>query len=329
MNQTIAIRLIRKFGFSVNAVWNGKEALDYLLQPPTPDHPKPDIILMDVQMPVLDGYRATHLIRHHSPYSTVTHIRTLPVVAMTASAIQGDEEKCVRAGMDDYLAKPVQGKVLEEMLVKWALEGKRKCRVLNFPTTRQSDHDSNCDHPPSISASEASDSTNSRESRRCTILLPEPGNGPSGVKADGRGLQRDNSAEQARSSRDDKLLALSSATPRQFRIFLPSPRPEWRPDGPRTPLTLENIARLNREVDPFESAFIQATETGEGDGEGTWAQSLENSPQTVNASGIGSPISPINIDPGSPDSLRMALTNLMNNESNSSQVTITQSDNRD
>lgn len=83
----------------MNAVWNGKEALDYLLEAPSMNHPKPDIILMDCQMPVLDGYRATHLIRHHSPYSAITSIRTLPIVAMTASAIQGDKEKCTQAGM--------------------------------------------------------------------------------------------------------------------------------------------------------------------------------------------------------------------------------------
>ena len=83
----------------MTAVWNGKEALDYLLEAPSSAHPKPDIILMDCQMPVLDGYRATHLIRHHSPYSTIASIRTLPIVAMTASAIQGDKEKCTEAGM--------------------------------------------------------------------------------------------------------------------------------------------------------------------------------------------------------------------------------------
>lgn len=83
----------------MNAVWNGREALDYLLEAPSPTHPKPDIILMDCQMPVLDGYRATHLIRHHSPHSGIASIRTLPIVAMTASAIQGDKEKCTAAGM--------------------------------------------------------------------------------------------------------------------------------------------------------------------------------------------------------------------------------------
>ena len=99
VNQQIALRTVKKFGFSVNAVWNGKEALDYLLEAPSPTHPRADIILMDCQMPVLDGYRATHLIRHHSPYAAIASIRSLPIVAMTASAIQGDREKCTEAGM--------------------------------------------------------------------------------------------------------------------------------------------------------------------------------------------------------------------------------------
>lgn len=123
INQQIALKTIKKLNFSVSAVWNGKEALDYLLEEPSPTHPTPDIILMDVQMPLMDGYRATHTIRTREPFKQAPFI---PIVAMTASAIQGDKEKCQRAGMDDYLAKPVKGKVLESMLVKWAIKGKKQ-----------------------------------------------------------------------------------------------------------------------------------------------------------------------------------------------------------
>lgn len=80
---------------------------------------KPDIILMDVQMPTMDGYRCTHILRKHEPYGLF--VRDVPIVAMTASAIQGDKEKCKRAGMDDYLSKPVRGAVLEKMLVQWSI----------------------------------------------------------------------------------------------------------------------------------------------------------------------------------------------------------------
>lgn len=98
-------------------MWNGREALDYLDSSQRGATNKPDIILMDVQMPVIDGYKCTHIIRHHVPYRAYT--RDVPIVAMTASAIQGDREKCTKAGMDDYLAKPVKSKILERMLVRW------------------------------------------------------------------------------------------------------------------------------------------------------------------------------------------------------------------
>ena len=119
INQKIALKTIEKFGFQVAAVWNGKEALEYLADALKGDRTKPDIILMDVQMPVIDGYKCTHLLRRHLPYRS--YVADVPIVAMTASAIQGDREKCRRAGMDDYLAKPVKGKMLERMLVRWAM----------------------------------------------------------------------------------------------------------------------------------------------------------------------------------------------------------------
>lgn len=78
---------------------------------------------MDVQMPVIDGYKCTHLLRHHMPYKNIVH--DVPIVAMTASAIQGDREKCTRAGMDDYLAKPVRGVILEKMLLRWCSPHRR------------------------------------------------------------------------------------------------------------------------------------------------------------------------------------------------------------
>lgn len=103
-------------------------------------------------MPVLDGYNATHVLRHHSPYSTMEAIRKIPIVAMTASAIQGDREKCEKAGMDDYLAKPVKRPVLEKMIMKWIEKslGSKPAPVAPSngikPTLARSetDHSSNC-----------------------------------------------------------------------------------------------------------------------------------------------------------------------------------------
>jgi signal transduction histidine kinase/DNA-binding response OmpR family regulator len=125
VNQQIALKTIKKLGFPVQAVWNGKEALEYL-QHPSEEQPRPDIILMDVQMPVLDGYRATYAIRNSKLFVKNPYVQNTPVVAMTASAIQGDREKCEMAGMNDYLAKPVKKPTLEKMLIKWAIEGRKK-----------------------------------------------------------------------------------------------------------------------------------------------------------------------------------------------------------
>lgn len=142
INQQIALKTIKKLNFSANAVWNGQEALDYLLKEPSPSHPRPDIILMDVQMPIMDGYRATHIIRHTTPFSTLPMIQAIPIVAMTASAIQGDREKCEEAGMDDYLAKPVTGKEMEKTLLKWVLNKKKKSLIerLGGITTNHDQH---------------------------------------------------------------------------------------------------------------------------------------------------------------------------------------------
>ncbi|KAM3076259.1 hypothetical protein ACMFMG_006235 [Clarireedia jacksonii] len=146
INQTIALKTVRKLGFPATAVWNGREALSYLLNP-DPNRPRPDIILMDVQMPVIDGYEATRILRTGTEYSNVPvldehedgteaestsltmrtllvrrrgKLKDIPVIAMTASAIQGDQEKCIKAGMDGYLSKPVNRDRLEDMLVEWA-----------------------------------------------------------------------------------------------------------------------------------------------------------------------------------------------------------------
>lgn len=124
INQKIALKTIRKLNFSVSAVWNGQEALEYLSKEPTEEHPRPDIILMDVQMPILDGVKTTQVIRHNDAFKSDPYLKSVPIIAMTASAIQGDREKCERAGMDDYLAKPVKRGTLETMLVKWLYNNK-------------------------------------------------------------------------------------------------------------------------------------------------------------------------------------------------------------
>ena len=276
VNQKIALKTIKKFGFSVNAVWNGKEALDYLLEESTPTHPKPDIILMDVQMPILDGYRATHFIRHHSPYSSIASIRSLPIVAMTASAIQGDKEKCEKAGMDDYLAKPVKGKTLEKMLLKWAAQGKQQSRAKDL--YEHTDHDSNCtdhditlprhdftteDNRPQIVLKKSNDTTTTVKSSHISDSSSQDSlmkrramadkNGLPGTETEGdRGLQRAEAEEKATSLRDDKLLAASNSDPYKPQQYTAPIAPTLSPPRPAPPLgalTEENVTRLDRQLE--------------------------------------------------------------------------------
>ncbi|GJN70498.1 hypothetical protein PLIIFM63780_002910 [Purpureocillium lilacinum] len=148
VNQKIAIKTIGKLGFQVTAAWNGKEALNYLMDASKGNKTKPDIILMDVQMPIIDGYKCTHLLRHHLPYKTILH--DVPIVAMTASAIHGDREKCKRAGMDDYLAKPVTMTILEKMLIRWGTSKRRiphPADTIASDCSEMSEHCDNADIP--------------------------------------------------------------------------------------------------------------------------------------------------------------------------------------
>jgi CheY-like chemotaxis protein len=120
INQNYAVQIIRRLGFPVQAVWNGRDALEYLANP-TAATPRPHIILMDCQMPIMDGYEATRRLRNSADVSIDASLRKIPVIALTASAIKGDKEKCEAAGMDDYITKPVSKQELERVLVRWAL----------------------------------------------------------------------------------------------------------------------------------------------------------------------------------------------------------------
>ena len=109
VNQLVALKQLEKIGLRADAVANGNEVLNALNNFPY------DLILMDCQMPELDGYEATRLIRANRSAS----YSQIPIVALTANAINGDKEKCLEAGMDDYLAKPVQIAQLRKILEKW------------------------------------------------------------------------------------------------------------------------------------------------------------------------------------------------------------------
>ncbi|KAF2445907.1 hypothetical protein P171DRAFT_431291 [Karstenula rhodostoma CBS 690.94] len=111
INQRIAISFVQKLGFKCDAYLDGHKTIDALER--ASDRGRPfHLILMDVQMPHCDGYEATRLIRQHKD----PQIRNVLIIAMTASAIQGDREKCLESGMNNYLAKPVRAATLKSLL---------------------------------------------------------------------------------------------------------------------------------------------------------------------------------------------------------------------
>ena len=115
VNRKVAVRLLEKQGHTVVTANNGREALAVLEQL----NWKVDLILMDVQMPEMDGYQATAAIREHER-RIGGH---LPIVAMTAHALDRDRERCLAAGMDSYLTKPIQIDKLFELLERVATTG--------------------------------------------------------------------------------------------------------------------------------------------------------------------------------------------------------------
>ncbi|GAB7360932.1 hypothetical protein MBLNU230_g0916t1 [Neophaeotheca triangularis] len=111
INQKIAVNFVKKLGFYCEAFGDGQQAVDALGRASAEGKPF-HLVLMDVQMPVLDGYNATREIRKHAD----GRVSEVLVIAMTASAIRGDREKCLEAGMNNYLAKPVRADTLKQML---------------------------------------------------------------------------------------------------------------------------------------------------------------------------------------------------------------------
>jgi signal transduction histidine kinase/DNA-binding response OmpR family regulator len=114
VNQKVALAQLKGLGFAADAVANGHEVLSALKQVPY------DIIFMDCQMPEMDGYEASRRIRQAERGPT-TWKSPVHIVAMTANAMTGDREKCLAAGMDDYLSKPVRKAELRSALMKWIL----------------------------------------------------------------------------------------------------------------------------------------------------------------------------------------------------------------
>ena len=114
INQKVATRILQQIGYKPDVVANGLEALDAL------EKKKYDVVFMDVMMPEMDGLEATREIRRRQKASPSENYKCrIIIIAMTAQAMQGDREKCLAAGMDDYLAKPIRPSDVSGMITKW------------------------------------------------------------------------------------------------------------------------------------------------------------------------------------------------------------------
>jgi CheY-like chemotaxis protein/HPt (histidine-containing phosphotransfer) domain-containing protein len=111
VNQTVAAHMLEKCGFAPHIAENGRIALHALTQRTYA------AILMDCQMPELDGYDTTRAIRQREQGG-----RRMPIIAMTANSMQGERERCLAAGMDDYLTKPLRNQILKDALKRWVYE---------------------------------------------------------------------------------------------------------------------------------------------------------------------------------------------------------------
>jgi len=108
INQKVAVKMLEKLGYRPDVATNGKEALLAL------SRHSYDLVFMDCQMPELDGFETTRMIRTHEKAG-----RRLPIIAMTANAMEGDREHCLSAGMDDFVSKPVKSQELQRVLTQW------------------------------------------------------------------------------------------------------------------------------------------------------------------------------------------------------------------
>jgi len=125
INQQVARELLESEGFIVDIAFNGADAVKKVVNPENYF----DAILMDIQMPEMDGYEATKKIREFEKINVGVPLRNqmcrIPIIAMTANAMTGEREKCILAGMDDYVSKPIDPLKLFKALQKWIAPGER------------------------------------------------------------------------------------------------------------------------------------------------------------------------------------------------------------
>ena len=129
INQEIATELLMQEGFVIEVASNGQVAVKMV------NEGNYDGVLMDCQMPIMDGYEATKAIRKEKRFAS------LPIIAMTANAMRGDREKCIEAGMNDHVSKPINTKDLFSALVKWipAMEGRKATNAPSYGVENEND----------------------------------------------------------------------------------------------------------------------------------------------------------------------------------------------
>ena len=108
VNQELIGIFLKNLGCAVELVSNGQEAINKIKQ----NENGYDVILMDIMMPIMGGFEAVRIIRNEISID-------LPVIALTAAAMEEDEKKCLSAGMNDYISKPIQREILKDKLLKW------------------------------------------------------------------------------------------------------------------------------------------------------------------------------------------------------------------
>ncbi len=112
VNRKLASSMLTKAGYQLDIVENGKEVVEKYASDPE----RYDLIFMDIRMPEMDGREAARMIRDKG-------FDNVPIIAMTAESMKGDHEKCLEAGMNDYIPKPIKREVVFKMIKKWVLKG--------------------------------------------------------------------------------------------------------------------------------------------------------------------------------------------------------------
>ncbi|MCG2779270.1 MAG: response regulator [Desulfobacterales bacterium] len=138
VNQKLAMKMLEKRGHRVVVASNGREAVEALVKESF------DLILMDIQMPVMDGFEATARIRANeielATRNSQPATHHIPIVAMTAHAMKGDREKCLAAGMDDYVSKPIKAEKLFAVIEKWVDKSRdKRWKWKKMPTSRNNE----------------------------------------------------------------------------------------------------------------------------------------------------------------------------------------------